>query len=411
VLDHSYVDSGYVDSGYVVGCSLPEITVTVKEKSSSGDNNSNHHSSNTPSSPSTTKQGTETKVDTASNTATVTTRPDNINTNGTTTAIEVTVPSVIIDNTLTSTNGNTVDTAKKTAVTINLPTEDMKQQLAAKKNVELTLTVPSGVAKDTNENIAVTIDANKEILEAAKANLSDVTIRIKDVDTQQLKYSWTFKGADLAKSTTPITDVNIAMCVRLTTEVPKVHVLTPSNTGLVLSFDHSGVLPSVAGVKFSALEKGFQAGQTLYFYYYNPTTRQIDPLGSKYTVDADGNITVQILHCSDYVLLPNAVRSLTLDTKIYTMPVNHKYEIGVKLTNTKGTSVKVYSSTKGAASIKKLKNGNYQVTGLKVGLTYIMFDVYDEKNKLIKKAHASVRLIMKNGVEPTGDSWRQTAIF
>jgi hypothetical protein len=91
--------------------------------------------------------------------------------------------------------------------------------------------------------------------------------------------------------------------------------------------------------------------------------------------------------------------------------VNNKYEIGIKLINTQGTSVKVYSSTKGVASITKLKNGNYQVTGLKTGLTYIMFDVYDEKNRLIKKAHASVRLIIKNGVKPTGDSWRQTAIF
>ena len=152
-------------------------------------------------------------------------------------------------------------------------------------------------------------------------------------------------------------------------------------------------------------------GKRSYIYYYNPTTKQIDPLGSKYTVDADGNITVQILHCSDYVLLPNAARSLTLDTKIYTMAVNNKYEIGIKLTNTKGTSVQVYSSTRGVASIIKLKNGNYQVTGLKTGLTYIMFDVYDEKNKLIKKAHASVRLIIKNGVKPTDDSWRQTAIF
>ncbi len=409
-LDHSYVDSGYVDSGYVIGSgvSLPEITVTVKGKPGSAHNN---HAKDTSSSPSATNGKTGIQVDKTNNTATVTTKPDSVITNGTTTHMETNVPSVLVDNTATATAGEAVDTTKKSAVVINLPTDDIKQQLAAKQAVELTVTVPSDVARNTNENLAVTINSSKEILEAAKENLSDVTIRIKDVDTQQLKYSWTFKGADLAKSTTPMTDVNIAMCVRLTTEVPKVHALTPTNTGLVLSFDHSGVLPSVASVKFSALEKGFQAGQTLYFYYYNPTTRQIDPLGSRHTVDADGNIAVQILHCSDYVLLPNAVRSLTLDTKIYTMPVNHRYEIGVKLTNTKGTSVKVYSSTKGAASIIKLKNGNYQVTGLKVGLTYIMFDVYDEKNKLIKKAHASVRLITKNGVKPTGDSWRQTAIF
>ena len=411
VLDSGYVGSGYVDSGYVIGSgvSLPEITVTVKGKSSSGDNNSNHHSSNTPSSPSTTKQGTETKVDTARNTATVTTKPDSVTTNATATAIEVTVPSVIIDNTLTSTNGNTVDTAKKTVVTINLPTEDIKQQLAAKKNVELTLTVPSGVANDTNENLAVTINAGKEILEAARGNLSDVTIKIKDADTQQLAYSWTFKGADLAKSTTPLTDVNISMSVHLTTEVPKVNVLTPSNKGLVLSFDHSGVLPSVVGIKFSALEKGFKPGQTLYFYYYNPTTKQIDPLGSKYTVDAAGNITVQILHCSDYVLLPNAARSITLDTRTYTMGSKNSYEIGVTLTNAPDTFIKAYSSTKGVVNVTVLKNGNVNAIGAKPGLTYVMIDVYDKKKKFL--THASVRVIVQNGVKPSGNSARQYGIF
>lgn len=413
VLDNSYVDSGYVDSGYVLGSgvSLPEITVTVAASSST---NSNNHSdtSNSKTSSTTTTSTTVTKVDTTGNTATVTTKPDSVTTSGNTTDIQVTVPSITTDNTDTSTNGSTVDETKKTAVTINVPTQDIVQQLTAKKDVDLTITVPSDVAKDANANLAVTINANKEILEAAKANLDDVTIRIKDADTQQLAYSWTFKGADLAKSSIPIADINISMSIHLTTEVPKVNVITPMSKGLVLSFDHSGLLPSVASVKFSALEKGFKPGQTLYFYYYNPTTKQIESLGKdSYTVDADGYVTVQIYHCSDYVLLPNAARSLTLDTKIYTMAPKQSYEIGVKLMNMQNTTVKVYSSTKGAASITKLKNGNYKVTGLKVGLTYVMFDVYDEKGKLISKGHASVRLILKSGVNPSGNSWRQTAIF
>jgi len=369
-------------------------------------------SSNSSSTPSTTKAGTETKVDKTNNDATVTTVPDSVMTNGDTTNIDTTVPSITLDNTLTSTKGDTVDTTKKTNVTINVPTGDIKRQLNAKKNVELTITVPSEVAKDTNANLAVTINANKDILEAAKANASDVTIKIKDADTQQMAYSWTFRGADLAKSTTPMTDVNIAMSVHLTTEVPKVNVITPANKGLVLSFDHSGVLPSVASVKISALDKGFKPGQTLYFYYYNPTSKQIEPLSTgAYTVDADGYVTVQIYHCSDYVLLPNVARSLTLDTKSYIMPLKGKYEIGISMVNAKDTTVKVYSSTPGMVTVTKLKNGNYQVTGLKAGLTYIMFDVYDEKGKLIAKSHASVRLIVKSGVKPSGDSWRQTAIF
>ena len=381
-------------------------TVTVSIAPRTGGN------SNSPSTPSTTKAGTETRVDKTNNDATVTTVPDGVMTNGDTTNIDTTVPSITLDNTLTSTKGDTVDITKKTNVTINVPTGDIKQQLNAKKNVELTITVPSEVTKDTNANLAVTINANKDILGAAKANASDVTIKIKDADTQQMAYSWTFRGADLAKSTTPMTDVNIAMSVHLTTEVSKINVITPANKGLVLSFDHSGVLPSVASVKISALDKGFKPGQTLYFYYYNPTSKQIEPLSTgAYAVDADGYVTVQIYHCSDYVLLPNVARSLTLDTKSYIMPLKGKYEIGISMVNAKDTTVKVYSSTPGMVTVTKLKNGNYQVTGLKAGLTYIMFDVYDEKGKLIAKSHASVRLIVKSGVKPSGDSWRQTAIF
>ena len=381
-------------------------TVTVRIAPRTGGN------SNSPSTPSTTKAGTETRVDKTNNDATVTTVPDGVMTNGDTTNIDTTVPSITLDNTLTSTKGDTVDITKKTNVTINVPTGDIKQQLNAKKNVELTITVPSEVTKDTNANLAVTINANKDILGAAKANASDVTIKIKDADTQQMAYSWTFRGADLAKSTTPMTDVNIAMSVHLTTEVSKINVITPANKGLVLSFDHSGVLPSVASVKISALDKGFKPGQTLYFYYYNPTSKQIEPLSTgAYAVDADGYVTVQIYHCSDYVLLPNVARSLTLDTKSYIMPLKGKYEIGISMVNAKDTTVKVYSSTPGMVTVTKLKNGNYQVTGLKAGLTYIMFDVYDEKGKLIAKSHASVRLIVKSGVKPSGDSWRQTAIF
>lgn len=207
-----------------------------------------------------------------------------------------------------------------------------------------------------------------------------------------------------------MTDVNIAMSVHLTTEVPKVNEITPSNKGLVLSFDHSGVLPSAASVKFSAREKGFQPGQTLYFYYYNPTTRQIESLGKDaYTVDADGNVTVKIYHCSDYVLLPKQARTITLDTRNYIMKPNKSYEIGVKLTGISNPIIKAYSSTKGTADVTVLKNGNVKATGRKPGLTYIMIDVYDSKNKFL--THASVRLTVQNGIKENGNSARQYGLF
>ncbi len=407
------LDSGYKDSGYVLDNSVsePEIKITVSA-SNSGSNNggSGKHSNSTPSSSSENSGGTETKVDTVGNTATVTTKPDRMNTDGNRADIEATVPSVTVDNTQTSTNGSTVDPTKKAAVIIDVPTEAIVQQLAAKKNVTLTVTVPSAVAKDALGGTAVTIRANKEILEAAKASLTDVTIKIRDADTQQPAYSWMFRGEDLAKSTAPMTDVNISMSVHLTTEVPIVEGIPQPDKGLVLSFDHSGLLPSAANVKFSVWEKGFQPGQTLYFYYFNPTTKQIEPLeNGTYTVDADGNVTVQIYHCSDYVLLPKAVRTIVLDTRTYTMRPKQSYEIGVKLTGITNPIVKAHSSTNGTADVTVLKNGNVKATAQKPGLTYIMIDVYDHKLKLL--THASVRLNVRNGGKQSGNSARQYGLF
>ncbi|WP_156990623.1 hypothetical protein [Caproicibacter fermentans] len=53
--------------------------------------------------------------------------------------------------------------------------------------------------------------------------------------------------------------------------------------------------------------------------------------------------------------------------------------------------------------------GNVKATGVKPGLTYVMIDVYDSKNKRL--THASVQLTVQNGVKPNGNSARQYGIF
>lgn len=401
VLDNTYHDSGYVDSGYTVanGASLPSIAVTVQNNSSDG------HSSSTSSSSSSTasSQTTQTRVDTASNTATVTTVPSSVTQSGNTTQIDISVPSV------TEGTGGSLDTGKAGQITIRLPESAIVQQLNAKQNVDLTLSVPSSVAHQTSGRTAISIPVGSDVFAAAKTSASDLVINIKDADTKQLAYTWTFRGADLAKSTAPITDVNISMAIRLTTEVSQVNRLTPNNTGLVLMFDHSGVLPSTASLTFSAKEKGFKPGQKLYFYFYNASAGQLESQTQEYTVDADGNVTVQISHCSNYVLLPNKARTITLDTRVYTMPVGHSYITGVKLTGVSGAKLKSYSSTKGVVDVTVLKNGNVMATGKKTGITYVMIDVYDNKNKFL--THASVRLIITNSGKPKGNSQRQFGIF
>lgn len=349
---------------------------------------------------------TQTQVNPAGNTATVTTVADSVTTAGDTAQITATVTNITTDTTGTNATLNTGAAAR---VEIELPKDAIEQQLAAKRDVDLTLTVPHSVTQGANSDLTLDINAAAEILAAAKASGTDLTIHIKDADTQQVTYTWTFRGADLAASTNPVVDVNVSMAIRLTTEVPQVNRVTPDRLGLVLIFDHSGVLPSTAHVTFSAKEKGFKPGQKLYFYYYNTKTGQIESQSQEYTVDADGNVTVDINHCSSYVLLPNLARTITLDTRSYTMAPGQSYITGVKLAGVSGVKIKAYSSTKGVADVTVLKNGNVKVTGAKTGLTYIMIDVYDGKNKLL--THASVRLTVKSIVKPSGNSARQYGIF
>lgn len=101
--------------------------------------------------------------------------------------------------------------------------------------------------------------------------------------------------------------------------------------------------------------------------------------------------------------------SIMLDTKSFQMPVDGKYQIGVKLTGSKAAAVKVYSTNDKVAVAVKLANGNYQVTGTGFGTAYIMYDVYDDKSNRL--THASVRVDVKTGIRPRGNSTRQIGVF
>jgi nitrous oxidase accessory protein NosD len=267
-------------------------------------------------------------------------------------------------------------TAKKTAeVKIITPTTSIIEQLknSAVQTVNLTIQVPMAVASNTNVNTMITTSVEQAVFQAAGDAKKDIVVTIINYETGKGTYSWRFKGSDLAKSKVPVKDVNIAMNVRLTTEVPKVNVLTTKSKGLVLSFSHSGELPSVANVRVPVAEIGFKAGQTLYFYYYNPATKKIESQGSEYVVDQNGYIGVNISHCSDYVLLQNQI--LGLDTTMtYTMAVGETY--GFLAYPKAGTTVTAKAADESILNVKlinaKDKRGCYFIIyGLKIGQTTV----------------------------------------
>lgn len=110
-----------------------------------------------------------------------------------------------------------------------------------------------------------------------------------------------------------------------------------------------------------------------------------------------------------YYAIAGTGNSITLDTKRYQISVGGHYQVGVKLTGRGAATVKFHSTNDKIATAAKLKNGNYQVTAKGGGTAYIMFDVYDNKNKLL--THASVRIDVRTGIRPRGDSTRQIGVF
>lgn len=109
------------------------------------------------------------------------------------------------------------------------------------------------------------------------------------------------------------------------------------------------------------------------------------------------------------VITGKTYNSVEIDTTRYQMPVKGQYQIGLTLTGTKAAAVKVHSTSGKTAIVTEMKNGNYRVTAKNVGTAYIMFDVYDGKSKFL--THASVRIDVKTGIRPGGDSTRQIGVY
>lgn len=146
--------------------------------------------------------------------------------------------------------------------------------------------------------------------------------------------------------------------------------------------------------------------------YYDPETGSLTNMNAIFDL-TKGTATFQTGHLSTFVIATaSAVKpsgSITLDTRSYTMSPKNIYDIGVKLVNAQNVTVKVYSSIGSVASVIKLKNGNYRVTGLKQGTTFILFEIYDKNGKLLN--HASTKVTIANGAKPHGEAVRAKSVF
>ena len=388
------------------------VTVTANWRSNSSSRDDDDSSSGGSSSkPSTGNQDTTGTVTTnpapnGGTVTTVTTQPSSTVVTGGAAQITATVP----DSAAAAIASATPQSPAQ--VSISVPTAAVAQQLqnAEVTRASLTITVPPAVANNTNANAQVVVNADAGLLNAARVAGKDLEIIIQNAQTGRTAYAWSFNGAALAQAT-EIRSLNLALSVQPTFSVSAVQSAAPSSAGIVLRFANNGQLPAPATVTVDVSSQGYQPGQVLYFYYLNPNTGRLEAMNNAQpiTVNAQGYAAVTVTHNSDFVLLPKklATGSLTLDTVSYTLPKGKAYEIGAKLAG-EGATLKVAPSRSGIVKIENTKSGNYKVTGLKDGITYVSFDVYSG-GKLV--SHSSVKITVQNNGKAQGVAGRRVMNF
>ena len=101
--------------------------------------------------------------------------------------------------------------------------------------------------------------------------------------------------------------------------------------------------------------------------------------------------------------------SVMIDTTQYTMAPGNIYDVGVFLAGNAYTkTISVYSSRDGIASVARLANGNYRVTGVKPGTCYVVVDVTDGSRVL---NHVSIRVDVADYVSQHGTAARNRSYF
>ena len=128
------------------------------------------------------------------------------------------------------------------------------------------------------------------------------TLTVMAEEDNRLLYSWKFTGTGIA-------DPDIAMDFTIAQEKENKKagsLMAKGSENLYLEFAHEGELPGLAEIEIYA-GSSFKDGQNLYLYYYNTEKNAMEPVQKNIKV-VNGYVTVQIKHCSTYVLTTKQIR-------------------------------------------------------------------------------------------------------
>jgi polygalacturonase len=304
------------------------------------------------------------------------------------------------------------------SVTSDKLLELMTQEKGTSVQVEVVL--PRSITENNKIKLS-NIQLDSAILDQARANGKDVTIAVID-ETGKQQFSWTFTGDNLISSDKDISEINLSLKVGKLSDHDKLNKLVDmkdkatdiDGQGLYINFDHHGELPVQASVRiYVGDQKGIKSGDKIYLYYYNSISDKLEtlPYSSGYRIDQEGYVTVDLLHFSDYVILPKGARKEAIQplidqvkvvsdkTTLYTgKGKSSKGKINVTMPNTleivESLKDKTYGSSVGAVTItyrssnpdvvKVDKNG--VITAKKQGTAkiYTKITLYSNKVKVIE---------------------------
>lgn len=273
--------------------------------------------------------------------------------------IEVTIPDVPTD---------TPEDEKD--VIVELPKKELQDTIrnSEGKEVNINVKVPDSISNSDKVNLEE-VKLPKEALQAAKDTGKNINVTVND--SRANTYSWSFSGKDVDEN--KLTDVNLKLEIKRADEDQDVNdKLHADEKGIVIDFAHKGDLPTQAAVTIDAQSLGFKAGDKVTLYYYNDETGKLVSQDKAYVVGPDGKVTIEISHCSKYVIKKttaikvNKVTGIKLTSSATAVRISWK-----KQKDAAGYRVYRYNTgSKKYVKIADVKGTSYTDKGLKSAAAY-----------------------------------------
>lgn len=303
--------------------------------------------------------------------------------------IGLTYTSKPVDNKLNVTlevNAEDIENLKQ-AITVPVSTQDIIKELDRDiyGGVTISIAIPDQLlSAETFDKIDLQLDS--ELLKKAKEEGKDVSVTVKDQNGQE-RYTWTFDHENLQNSTRDMEDINLSLNTKMIGSDELGSLLgndkLPSKyaNNLLIDFAHDGILAGQASLKvFVGKQQGMKPGDNIYLYHINSKTGKLDtlPYSSKYAVDSEGYITVNIVHCSDYVAMTKKADTKLINylkQQISVAPLKETLYISG---NKKSSTIMVITLPSTLELVKYLKD---QTSGSAIGAVKVKY--YSNNNKVV----------------------------